>query len=381
MGTATPASYFITGGAGSLGREVVGRLLERDARTQVIVLVRAHSDIEARVRLEELQSYLLEYHFAANTGRLRCVRGNINCPYLGMNPADYRELTQQVTHVIHCAASIKLDEPLSIARRINVEGTKKVLRFARNCPRLTVLSHISTAYVAGDREGVIRETELDCRQRFLNAYEQSKFEAELLVQSAASELPILIFRPSIIVGDSIDGHLSCLSTIYPPLQAAVRGWIRIVPRCPDARLDLVPVDYVAQGIVALTDTPIRFGATYHLAGGWTCSVPVRELVANTLQFFEQDRASAPGSRDRRPSLPERESRRMRVFLDYLSARKDFENSNVRRDLRGIEPPHMNRVLPNLLSYCQATRWGAIRPWMSLPKQHPVGSLTQRIAPA
>ncbi|HET9887690.1 MAG TPA: SDR family oxidoreductase [bacterium] len=366
MGTPATASncYFMTGGTGSLGREVIGRVLERDARARVVVLVRAPAEIEARLRLEELHSYLRNYFGTENTSHLHFVRGNINSPCLGMDRVDYFGLTQQVTHVIHCAASINLGDRLVTARRINVEGTEEVLRFARRCPRLAVLSHISTAYVAGDRNGLIRETELDRSQHFLNAYEQSKFEAERLVQAATSELPILVFRPSIIVGDSIDGHLSCLSTIYPPLHAAVRGWIRIVPRDPNSRLDLVPVDYVAHAIACLTTRPLRLGATYHLASGWSRSIPVEELVANTLQFFEKDRTSAAVSPNQAPSFRRREGRRMRVFLDYLSSRKDFEDCNARGDLGVIEPANMNRVLPNLLAYCQTSSWGAIQPWIS-----------------
>jgi long-chain acyl-CoA synthetase len=369
MGTslAAPNCFFITGGAGSLGREIVGRLLVREPGAQIILLVRAGSEIEARARLQELENYLVKYFGVENPSGLRLVRGDINRPSLGMDPATHGELANRVTHILHCAASIKLAQPLDAARRINREGTKEVVRFARNCPRLKVFSHVSTAYVAGDRDGIIREAELDQGQAFLNAYEKSKFEAECWIRAAARELPILVFRPSIIVGDSSDGHLSCLSTIYPPLLAAVGGRIQIAPGCSDARLDLVPVDYVADAIVALTSAPFRSSATYHLAAGWNRSIPVKTLVADTLRFFEKDRASLPVPRDTRRSSRERERRAMQIFLDYVSARKDFDDSNVCRDLCGFEPPRLEPILPTLLAYCQTTRWGTVQPWMAPPR--------------
>lgn len=365
--------YFVTGGAGALGREIVGRLLCTDATSRVTLLLRARSELEADSRLDDIHRYVAKYFGVSAMRRLGRVRGDVTGLHLGMEREDYHQLTEQVTHVIHCAASTELGQPIDIARRINVEGTREVLRFAADCLQLAVLSHISTAYVAGKRDGVIREDELDEGQGFLNAYEQSKLEAEQLVHAAAPDLPILVFRPSIIVGDSVDGHLSCLSTIYRPLRAIVRRRVPITPDRASTRLDLVPVDYVADAIARLTTVPRRRNATYHVTSGWTGSIPMKDLVGFAIRFFGcDDDPPASFQRCRRTQCVPSE---LAVFFDYLGGKfgqKDFDDSNTRQDLGSeyCRPSSLDRVLSNLFAYCLATRWGKMRPWME-PDLRPI----------
>ena len=71
-----------------------------------------------------------------------------------------------------------------------------MLETARACPKLQRLVHFSTCYVSGDRVGVVAEDELDAGQSFRNAYEETKYQAEKLVQKAKGQLPITIIRPS-----------------------------------------------------------------------------------------------------------------------------------------------------------------------------------------
>ena len=87
--------------------------------------------------------------------------------------------------------------------------------------------HVSTAYVAGDRVGVISEHDGDVGQTFRNTYEQTKLKAEQLVTD--SGLPAAIVRPSVIVGDSATGWTQAFNVIYWPLQAFARGLFPTVP--------------------------------------------------------------------------------------------------------------------------------------------------------
>lgn len=356
-----PKVHLVTGGTGALGREIVGRLLSHDQGARVTLVVRASTDEEARRRLADVRRYVERFHPVANARRLRVVRGDVTRPGLGMDPARCAELTRRVTHIIHSAASVHLGQSLEAARAVNVEGTRQVIRFARNCSRLAVLSHVSTAYVAGHREGLIREDDVVLTHRFLNAYEQSKWEAERLVRHAAKRIPVLVFRPSIIVGHSEDGHLSCLSTIYGPLRAIVHGRITALSCPPSARLDLVPVDWVADAIARLTSAPRRHGAIYHLAAGWSRSMPVAELVDRCVEYFRDEAGRYRGAHKPRAvadrAMP-------RALADYLGRRKHFDDSNLRRDLgAGFVPvPRPDAYLTKLFSYCRDTGWGTSCPW-------------------
>ena len=104
---------------------------------------------------------------------------------------------------------------------------------------------MGTAYVAGERTGLVREDELAVGQSYRNTYEQTKAEAEALVRSRLGSLPGVILRPSIIVGDSRTGVTSSFKMMYWPLKIYARGLWRTVPGYPDAVLDIVPVDFVA----------------------------------------------------------------------------------------------------------------------------------------
>ena len=272
--------YFITGSLGSLGREVVPRILTREPSTQIVLLVRAGDDAEVRDRMDGLGRYLDLYWPCVDRARLQACRGDVTEFRFGLPEDAYRDLAARVTHIIHAAACIDLGQPLAAARRIHVNGVRELLRLADRCPRLVHLGHVSTAFVAGDREGIVLERHLRCGQGFRNAYEESKCEAEETVQGRMGELPITVFRPSIIVGDAHDGRTCNFATFYRALRMIARGVDSRIPADPDARLDIVTVDYVADAMSELMIRPRRRGAVYHLIAGTARSVRIADLVAS-----------------------------------------------------------------------------------------------------
>jgi nucleoside-diphosphate-sugar epimerase len=126
---------------------------------------------------------------------------------------------------------------------------------------------VSTAYVAGCRSDLVRETDLDHDAGFHNTYEQTKYESEQLLRKAGADLPIAVHRPSIVVGDSKTGRTGAWKVLYWPLKVIARGWLPVIPYDPAGRLDIVPVDYVADAILALARDPATLGRTFHLTAG------------------------------------------------------------------------------------------------------------------
>ena len=223
-------------------------------------------------------------------------------------------LAERVSEIVHGAASVSFELPLPDARAINVEGTRRVLEFAERCQArggLRRFSYISTAYVAGEHAGCFSEDDLDVGQRFRNAYEQSKFEAESLLAGWRGRLPITVLRPSIIVGERDSGWTASFNVLYWPLRAFARGAYPALPARRDAPVDVVPVDYVADAIFALSQAPEAEGATFHLTAGAHAS-SVGELVELASAFFERPaprlidpslyrRRGAPAARCARPA--------------------------------------------------------------------------------
>jgi long-chain acyl-CoA synthetase len=230
--------------------------------------------------------------------------------------------------------------------------------------------YVGTAYVAGERTGLVREDELDAGQRFRNSYEQSKFEAEQLVRAQRDDLPITILRPSIIVGDSRTGETSSFKMLYWPLKMYARRIWRTAPGYRDAIIDIVPVDFVASAISRLAFEPRAAGRTVHLCAGPAAQATVREVAERASVFF-----GVPPVRYIDPELFWRlihplllvflwgRKRRVvkdgQVYRSYLSMRMAFDTT-VAEDLlgpAGIRPPHVMDYLDRLLAFCRDTNWG------------------------
>jgi nucleoside-diphosphate-sugar epimerase len=230
---------LLTGATGFLGMEVLARLVERG--DDVVAVVRAGDAGAAQRRLDATLALV------GAGGPAAAVPGDLSEgePPLPAGGFDA---------VVHCAASISFTLPLDDARAINVDGTRRVVDIARRTGARLV--HISTAYVAGRHAGRFLEDDLDIGQQFRNTYEQTKRVAELLVVAAA-DVPSAVARPSIVVGESATGWTPAFNVLYWPLRAFERGLLDPVPADPTGRVDIVPVDYVADGIVALLDTEAR----------------------------------------------------------------------------------------------------------------------------
>src|SRR5438093_7590088 len=221
---------LLTGATGFLGGEVLARLLERGERP-VYALVRAPNEEDADARLRVVVESLLRDP-GSRAKRAIAIAGDVTNPGLGMGAGRREWLAERVDRIIHCAASVSFTLGIDESRAINVEGTRRALDFGQLCARrggLGYLVHVSTAYVAGTHAGTFGEQDLDCGQGFRNAYERSKFEAELMVQEHRASLPVQVVRPSIVVGDSRTGWTPAFNVVYGPLRAFSRGAFRVLP--------------------------------------------------------------------------------------------------------------------------------------------------------
>ncbi len=142
-------------------------------------------------------------------GGVIVLEGDITKKNLGLDKQNTDLLKSEINEIFHSAASTQFNLPLNDIRKVNVSGTKNVLEIAVKCKekgRLKKVNYLSTAYVCGDYRGVFREDDLDVDQKFNSTYEQSKFEAEKVVEEYRKKgLWIDIFRPPLVVGESATG--------------------------------------------------------------------------------------------------------------------------------------------------------------------------------
>ena len=187
-------ALLMTGASGFLGQEILLRYLERTERP-IYALIRAQSDLHATERMRSILTSLFG-DADPYLSRVIAVAADVESAGLGLDDDRREALASRVTGIIHSAASVSFTLPLSESRRVNVEGTRHLLDFAELCRRrgqgLGRFCHISTAYVAGNHPGEFAEDQLEVGQGFRNAYERSKFEAELLVSERSARLSILM---------------------------------------------------------------------------------------------------------------------------------------------------------------------------------------------
>jgi len=234
---------FLTGVPGFLGTRLLRALAERRPDTSFLLLVQSKFEMEARRTVET----------AGLRDRTTLLRGDITEPDLGLND-QYEAVADQITMACHLAAVYDLSVPRSVGRRVNVEGTRHVLDLLERCPHLERFGYVSTAYVSGRRTGTIREDELLHDAGFKNAYEETKYHAEVLVQDRMGRVPTRIFRPSIVVGDSRTGATDKFDGPYFILQA-----LRKLPPYTlmtrigsgEETVNLVPVDFVVAAMTYL----------------------------------------------------------------------------------------------------------------------------------
>ena len=207
------------------------------------------------------------------------MNGDITQSDLGLEKDDYSNLIQTVTHVIHTAADWRLNSSLEELEKTNVQGTQNVLKLAQLAHEdhgLERFSNISTAYVAGGKKDIVSEDSLTSKYGFLSNYEKTKFESEIEVRK--SSFDISIFRPSMIVGDSSTGYIKTFNTVYVPLRLYLNGKLPLIPVSSSMKINLVPVDYVADAVVNLTFDKRAINKTFHLTAPKESLPTVKELL-------------------------------------------------------------------------------------------------------
>lgn len=272
-------SYFVTGGTGLIGKNLIERLLKR--RGVIHVLVRKGSE----KKLEALRK-----RSGVGDDRIKGHRGDLTKPNLGLSAHAIQELKGNVRHFFHLAAVYDItDRDNDRQTQVNVNGTREAVRLAEALSA-GVFHHCSSIAVAGMYRGFWREDMFEEADRTRQPYFRTKFEAEAVVRSECG-LPYRIYRPGIVVGhsqtgemDKIDGpyylfkFLQLLRNILPP-------WVPLAG-IEGGRINVVPVDYVATAMDHIAHKRGLNGKCFHLTS------PSPKRVGELLNIFAKA-ANAP----------------------------------------------------------------------------------------
>ena len=254
------SDILFTGYPGFLGSALLPLALKRrpDATAICVIQDRFRPVAERKLAAQTAENPEIE-------GRVRLISGDITQTSLGMADKDLAN----VSEVFHLAAVYDLAVAPELAWKVNVEGTQNVLDVVNGLDNFTRLQYVSTCYVSGRYDGVYKETDLDKGQPFQNHYEETKFEAEVLVRKAMDAgLPGSIYRPGIVVGDSQTGETQKFDgPYYLAHLLSIQPKLAVIPQVADPDkiiFGMVPRDYVIGGIDALSTLDDAVGKTYAL---------------------------------------------------------------------------------------------------------------------
>lgn len=313
---------------------LIGHYLLRDMLAEEIplaVIVRSQHGESAAERVEAIMR-LWERALGQRLPRPVCLEGDLREDRLGLDAAAQEWLSRHAHSMLHNAASVQFAERHGSTDvwKTNVVGTRHVLNCCEEL-KIPQFHYVSTAYVCGERLGTIYEEDFDCGQGFRNSYERSKFEAERLVRNAAHFDAVTIFRPAIVVGDSVTGYTRTYHHLYRYLNAVHSLSLRAA-RDPDGRWrvpiritltgeerkNFVPVDYVSRFIVQAISRAGLLGRTYHLAPE---KPPTVRHVQEAMQKFFNAYGSAFVGKQR--LSPENRTPLERFFYEYAASYADY----------------------------------------------------------
>ena len=359
---------FLTGATGLLGQYLLQDLFLKEH--QVTVLVRGAGQETASERISKIVDFWSE-RLGRKLPIPTVVTGDLAQKALGLSAADRSWIGRHCHAVIHSAADLSFrktsdGEPW----RTNVDGTKSLIELCRSVG-LSEWHQVSTAFVCGRRTGLIDEDDVDDGPSFHNPYEESKFHAEQLVRQAAY-VHATIYRPSIIIGDSLTGHTSTYTGLYRFLELAVHlasvnshledDSIPLrIPLNGDEPWNLVPVDWVSRAIAELLTKSQWHGTTFHGVSHAPIStrvirdVGVKELNLRSVEFAGAEGIENPSRRE------EMFQKGIREYWPYLGGNPIFSSRNIIAALPELPPPSIDRLmLERMMRFAVTNNWGRDR---------------------
>ena len=277
---------------GFLGKIVLEKILRSIpdvAQVYVLVRPRKGSSADERMHAEVISSEVFT-RLKGEIGmpafqelvrnKVRALPGELTLAEIGLSPEHLQELYPKLNYVIHSAAVVDFNERLDRAVELNTLGSLRLLEIAKRCDKMEGFVHVSTAYVNSNRRGYIeeklyplgydpeemlakvremKESELDkisgsgFLQEWPNTYTFTKAMTEHLMEKRRAHVPLVILRPSIIGSswrEPVPGWVDCLTAAGAVYMSCGLGILKMIPGEMDNVSDLVPADYVVNGILA-----------------------------------------------------------------------------------------------------------------------------------
>jgi len=352
-------AILLTGSTGYIGAHIASNLL-REHSDPLNVLVRASDEQEARARLwRSLQLHMDFPEFAELLrSRISIFLGDLTDSHFGLEGDDYKRLVRTTDSVIHCAASLNRRSEKSCLN-VNLRGTLEVVQLAmraREHHGLRRFSHVSTVAVAGQRsnELVEEDTAIDWTRSDYDPYARTKKFCEHMIRELLPDVPRTIFRPSIVLGDSRRRETNQFDMVRAFVFLA--GLPALPFRAAD-RIDIVPVNFVADAVATLHEKENPEHEIYHLSSGTSSETFVQLTDALAKSQGKRGPVFVPGLERPTSTMVNALAGRagkigglatlLKVFLPYLVWNTVFDNARVVTEMGRRPAPFSEYCFPLL----------------------------------
>jgi len=359
-------AIFLTGSTGYIGAHVAANLLEQHGAS-LNLLIRARDAHEAEVRLwQALQLHLDFPRFYEHLQtRVRIFRGDLTGPQFGLARDDYDRLLHTTDSVIHCAASLNRKSEKSCLN-VNLRGTLEVVELAMRAHYyhgVRRFSHVSTVAVAGQRknEVVTEDNSIDWSRSDYDPYARTKKFCEHMIRKLLPEVPLTIFRPSIVLGDSRRAE----TTQFDMVRSFVfLAGLPVLPFRPNDKIDIVNVDFVADAIATLHqkehpqyDTYLSSGRDSQTFRALTTALASARQKRGPVfaPWLEPPFSAGVNMLAQRRNKLAHGAALMKVFMPYLLWNTVFENTRVTAEL-GRKPVPFSQYSYPLLKFSRDTNF-------------------------
>jgi nucleoside-diphosphate-sugar epimerase len=382
----------LTGGTGFLGSHIAVALLRRGYR--LILLARPYKQEGAAQRIDRLFRWL--GMDSPQMARSQTIEAYLEKPGFGLDPGLYRSIVRQTDEIIHCASNTSFSErKRKEIETVNLETLRHVLDFAAES-RCAFFHHLSTAYVAGQRQGPCREAFVETHN-FTNVYEETKYRGERMIFDLCRSqgIRLNIYRPSIVYGDSKTGRTLRFNALYYPIRTVLffknlfekditekggkragqmgvrineRGVIHLPIRIEAEErggINLIPIDYLVTAFLEIRETCLE-GGIFHVVNNRL--VNLGELADYTSRFFQVEGIEivSPGGYGEtlKNGLEFLFEQYVAAYRPYMIDNRQFENERAKAILipKRIECPDFDfDLFSTCMRYGLDSEWGARHP--------------------
>ncbi|KAG5667724.1 hypothetical protein PVAND_015695 [Polypedilum vanderplanki] len=277
------SEIFISGGSGFVGRVLIEKLLRTcKGVKKIYLLLRSKKNDTPWERIQKLTDCKLFESLKASDptaiNKIHVLKGDAMELELGLSKSDL-EIVKNCSVIFHCAASVRFDDSLKDAILLNTRGTREICKIAEEMKNLKAFVHVSTSFIVPKLHGsdeifypadcdwqkMIQFAEnfdydlINCLEKKLtkfapNTYTFSKHLAEQVCEyyKKSKNLPIVIYRPSLIAGTEVEPFPGWLDNLYGPFAFAFSGALginHISHVKGDIVLDFIPVDICVKGML------------------------------------------------------------------------------------------------------------------------------------